>query len=113
VDAFISQPCLLFIIELITNATKDDEQCGVACSKIGHNCRAKTASRPSLSASIVKIEVELLGDGGIVLLDSDTDLADITLCAVVKLAIIEDELHVIHEVLDSLILVLPQLCFDG
>ena len=82
-------------------------------AKLDIDAEALTASRPSLSASLVKIEVQLLGDRGIVLLYSDTDLSDVTLRAVVKLAIIEDKLHVIHEVLDALILVLPQLCFDG
>ena len=85
----------------------------VHLAKLDIDAEAITASRPSLTASLVKIEVQLLGDRGVVLLDSDTDLADVTLRAVVKLAIIEDELHVIHEVLNALILVLPQLCFDG
>ena len=70
-----------------------------------------TKLRISFSACFVKIEVQLFSDRIVVFLDTNTDLADVALSPIVELAIIEDELHIIHEVLDALILVLPQLCF--
>jgi len=39
----------------------------------------------------------------------DTDLAHFRLCAVVEAAVVEDEFHVLHELLDALILLLLQL----
>ena len=41
------------------------------------------------------------------------DAPNFTVCPIVQLAIIEDELHVVLEILDALILMLLQLCANS
>ena len=66
-----------------------------------------------MDSTFIKVKVELLSDLVILLLDRDSNLANITLCAIVDAAIIEDELHVLHKLLDALVLVLLKLCLDS
>ena len=63
-------------------------------------------------SALVKVEVELLGDLVILLLDLHSYLADVALRAVVDATIIKDELHVLHELLNALILVILQLVLN-
>ena len=63
-------------------------------------------------STFIEVEVELLCDRVIFLLDFDSNLANLVLCSVVDAAIIKHEFHVIHEVLNALILVILQLLLD-
>ena len=66
-----------------------------------------------VDSTFIKVKVELLSNLVILLLDRDSNLANVTLCAIVDAAIIEDELHVLHKLLDALVLVLLKLCLDS
>ena len=61
----------------------------------------------------IKIEVQLLDHIIVLLLDGETNLAHIRLRPIVEPTIIENKLHVVHEVLNALVLVLSQLSFNG
>ena len=65
------------------------------------------------SLALVKIEVELVSNRVILLADLNAHATDLSFSSVVQSAVIEDELHVLHEVLDSRILVFFQLSFNG
>ena len=65
------------------------------------------------SLTLIKIEVQLLGNVLILWMHLHADAPNFTLCAIVQFAIIEDKLHIVHEVLDSLILMLLQFCADS
>ena len=47
----------------------------------------------------------------VLLLNCDSNLADVSLRSVVELTVVENELHVLHELLNFLILVFLELCF--
>ena len=68
---------------------------------------------PLSSLSLVKIEVELLSNCVVFLLDLDAEPANVTFCPIVESTVVEDKLHIIHEVLDTRILVFLQLLSDG
>ena len=61
------------------------------------------------SLTLIKIEVQLLGNVQILRMHLHADAPNFTVCPIVQLAIIKDELHVVLEVLDALILMLLQL----
>ena len=61
---------------------------------------------------LVKIEVELLSYGMVLFHNFSSQTTDLSFSSIVQPAIIKDELHVIHEVLNARILVLLQLCLD-
>jgi len=61
---------------------------------------------------LVKIEVELLSYGMVLFHNFHSQATDFSFSAIVEPAIIKDELHVVHEVLDARIFVLLQLCLD-
>ena len=63
-------------------------------------------------STFIEVKVELLGDSVILFLDFNADLADFVFSAIVDAAIIKYELHVIHEVLNALILVILQLLLN-
>ena len=67
---------------------------------------------PLSSLSLVKIEVELLSNCVVFLLDLDAEPANVTFCSIVESTVVEDKLHIIHEVLDTRILVFLQLLAD-
>lgn len=66
-----------------------------------------------VTSLLVEAEVQLFSDGSIFFRNFDTKSADITLGPIVQPAVVENELHVVHEVLDPLILVFLKLRFDG
>ena len=49
----------------------------------------------------------------VLLLDLDAEPANVTFCSIVESTVVEDELHIIHEVLDTRILVFLQFLSDG
>lgn len=63
-------------------------------------------------SAFIEVEVELLCESMILFLDFNTDLADFALCAIVDAAIIKYKLHVLHEILNAPILVIPQLLLN-
>ena len=63
-------------------------------------------------STFIEVKVELLGDSVILFLDVHANLANFAFCAIVDAAIIKYELHVIHEVLNALILVVLQLLLN-
>ena len=65
------------------------------------------------SLTLIKFEVQLLGNVPILLMHLHADAPNFTLCSIVHLAIIENKLHIIHEVLDAFILMLLQFCADS
>ena len=63
-------------------------------------------------STFIEVKVELLRNRGILLMNRDSNLAHIAFCAIVDAAIIKYELHVLHEFIDALVLVLLKLRFD-
>ena len=60
----------------------------------------------------IKIKVELLGKLLVLLMHLTSDETNFTLSSIVKSAVEKNKFHVLHKVLNFLILVLLKLCFD-
>ena len=63
-------------------------------------------------STFIEVEVELLCDRVILVLNVNSNLANLALCTIVDAAIIKHEFHVVHEVLNALILVILKLLLD-
>lgn len=63
-------------------------------------------------STFIEVKVELLGNRVILLLNLDSDLAHVALSAIIDAAIIKYELHVLHELVDALVLVFLELRLD-
>ena len=60
----------------------------------------------------IKIEIELLREALVLLVNLYTDEAHLTLHAVIEPAVVEHKLHVLHELLNALVLMVLQLALN-
>ena len=63
-------------------------------------------------STFIEVKVELLGSLMILFLNLDSDLAYIAFRTIIDAAIIKYELHVIHELVNALVLVFLELLLD-
>ena len=63
-------------------------------------------------SAFVKIKVQLFSNCVVLLLHLDANLAYVTLCSIVQPAVVKYELHILHEILYTLILMFSELSFD-
>ena len=66
-----------------------------------------------LHSLFIKIEVELLSQALVLLMYLNADHAYFCLGAIIEATIVEDELHVLHELLNALVLLFFQLTLDS
>ena len=64
------------------------------------------------SLMFIKIEIELLRQALVLLVHLHTDQAYLALHAVIEPAVVEHKLHVFHELLNALVLVVLQLALN-
>ena len=69
--------------------------------------------RVSFRLACVEAEVKLVDETHVLFLNARANLTDFTFDAIVKSAIIEDQIHILHELLQFAVLAFFQLRFNG